>query len=100
MVRCHFETMKASWRPFLRGRRPAGQVGRRIEDMDDRRIMVPLPDAGRMAAIVDAIENRMAHLRRQSVVDGLLANAHAPYIRPGRVGTELRRRIAAEGRVA
>lgn len=68
--------------------------------MDDRRIMVPLPDAGRMAAIVDAIENRMAHLRRQSVVDGLLANAHAPYIRPGKVGTELRRRIAAEGRVA
>lgn len=68
--------------------------------MDDRRIIVPLPDAGRMAAIVEVIESRMAQLRRQSVIDGLLANAHAPFIRPGKVGTELRRRIAAEGRVA
>lgn len=68
--------------------------------MDERRNIVQLPDAARMASIVDAIETRMARHRRQAVVDGLLANANAPYIRPGRVGTDLRRRIAAEGRVA
>ncbi len=65
--------------------------------MHDRRIMIPLPDAGRMSAIVEAIESRMAHHRRTRVVAHLLADAHAPYVRPGAVGTALRRRLAAEG---
>ncbi|MGU3604308.1 hypothetical protein [Methylobacterium brachiatum] len=69
----------------------------REQAMPDRRIMIPMPDAGRMSAIVDAIETRMAHHRRTRAVAQLLADAHAPYCRPGAVGTALRRRIAAEG---
>jgi hypothetical protein len=65
--------------------------------MYDHRIMIPLPDAGQMSAIVEAIETRMAHHRRTRVVAQLLADAHAPYVRPGAIGTALRRRIAAEG---
>lgn len=97
--------MPSEWRTVIiglipSGALPHGQDTGRFEDMDERRIIVQLPDAARMASIVDAIETRMARHRRQAVVDGLLANANAPYIRPGRVGTDLRRRIAAEGRVA
>lgn len=69
----------------------------REQAMPDRRIMIPLPDARRMSAIVDAIETRMAHHRRTRAVAQLLADAHAPYLRPGAAGTALRRRIAAEG---
>lgn len=50
-----------------------------------------------MSVIVDAIETRMAHHRRTRAVAQLLADAHAPYHRPGAAGTALRRRIAAEG---
>lgn len=65
--------------------------------MHDRRNTMPLPTAGQMSVIVDAVEARMAHHRRTRVVAQLLTNAHAPYIRPGAVGKALRRRIAAEG---
>ena len=65
--------------------------------MHDRRHTMPLPTAGQMSAIVDRIETRMAQHRRTRVIAQLLTDAHAPYIRPGAVGTALRRRIAAEG---
>lgn len=65
--------------------------------MHDRSNKMPLPTAGQMSAIVDRIETRMAQHRRKRVIDQLLTNAHAPYIRPGAVGKALRRRIAAEG---
>ncbi len=65
--------------------------------MHDRSNKMPLPTVGQMSAIVDRIETRMAHHRRTRVVAQLLTNAHAPYIRPGAVGTALRRRIAADG---